>query len=224
MVILDSGEPAADIARPRKAQQTPWGDGVSQVERRSRAGVTDGTKVESSTKETDTHIALGLDMTEYEVPIEHLLGGRASKIRKLLREIERVLFLAVAQYRSIVDAGEDGALFEEPHVRLADPRRQTGNRKQTARANSFFRIKRLPHLRGVTIMTDSHARQLVASDRDDGARRKLVEVRPFYRMQPCHPVWKRPSDARTTSSNRTIQRVIGSRTVLSDCDGGGVRC
>lgn len=149
--------------------------------------VTGGTKVESSTKETVTHLALGLDMTEYDEPIEHLLGGRASKIRKLLREIERVLFLAVAQYRSIVDTDEDGALVEEPYVGLADPRRQTGNRKQTARANSFFRIKRLPHLRGVTIMIDGCARQRVASDRDDGARRKLVEVRPFYRMQPYGP-------------------------------------
>jgi hypothetical protein len=72
-------------------------------------------------------------------------------------------------------------------VGLNDPRRRTGNRKKTERVNSFFRIRRLPHLRGVAVRAAYQLQPPRASDDDAAVRRRLVKVRGFFRMQPYGP-------------------------------------
>lgn len=113
---------------------------------------------------------------------------RPRQLSKLMREVERVIFLAVAQHRSLVDGQEDGDLEVLPHIGLGDPRRRTGNRKRTEREYSFFRIKRLPHLRGVTVMAEEYRDERIAAQADlDCTPTKLIDVRPFYRMQAYGP-------------------------------------
>lgn len=151
-----------------------------------RAGhdaVTGGPEVNACVTESPSLIHLGISVTECE-PIETLLGGRPRRIRRLLRQIETVMLLAVAQFRSTLDAGDDAALGGLPHVGLTDPRRRSGNRKKTERENSFFRIRRLPHLRGVTVQTANHSWQQAPVDNGTVVRRRLQQVRGFFRMQP----------------------------------------
>ncbi len=145
--------------------------------------VTGGPEVSACVTERPPYIHLGITFTECE-PIEPLLGGRPRRIRRLLRQIETVTLLAVSQFRSIVDAGEDATLVELPYIGLADPRRRTGNRKKTERENSFFRIRRMPHLRGVTVQPAPHTRRHAGTDDDTPVRRRLQQVRGFFRMQP----------------------------------------
>lgn len=149
--------------------------------------VTGGAEVNACATEMATHIHLGITVTECDEPIEHLLGRRPRRIRRVLREIETVALLSIAQFRSILDAGEGAAFVDLPYIGLGDQRRRTGNRKKTERENSFFRIRRMPHLRGVTVQAASRPQPLSASDDDAVARRRFVTVRGFFRMQPYGP-------------------------------------
>ena len=162
-----------------KARRFSWSAGTNVV--------ADGLQMQACATEMGSRIAFGISVTKYEMPVEHLLGGRPRKIAKLLREIEAGLVLSVAQLRSVLDSGGGEALVDLPHVALCDPRRATGNRKKTERENSFFRIRRLPHLRGVAIMQESRSDAFIAVDGVHAEPRRLIDVRGFFRMQPYGP-------------------------------------
>jgi hypothetical protein len=147
----------------------------------------DGVEVRGIVRKLPHHYGLGVSMIQHPVPIETVLGGRPRRIRKLLRQIETVALLAVAQYRSIVDAGGEAGLAELPHIAIADRRRSQGNRKQVARRNSFFRIRLLPHLGGIQVVAGDRKGPRLAFAKEAGGRRRLVTVRWFFRWQPYGP-------------------------------------
>lgn len=134
--------------------------------------------------ETDRQLLLGLNLDEPDQPIEPLLGRKPNQVRQLLRQIERVMFLAIAQRRSLIDAGDEVALIDLPHIGLADPKRRSGNSKQIERKNSFFRIKRLPHLHGIAVEQATYSGSRTVFRRGGEGPYRFVQVRGFYRMQP----------------------------------------
>jgi hypothetical protein len=133
-------------------------------------------------------VSMGISLGHFTLSIEDGLAGSVRRTRKLLREIEKVALLAVAQLRSIADAGEEAQLACLPHVGLMDPQRHRGNVKKVERENAIFRIRRLPHLRGVRVVDDGDdvAGCNTTSADWDGPRRQ-VAVRSFFRMQPYGP-------------------------------------
>lgn len=202
---------AAAIA-PRgsnKARHVSWRAGSDSL-----AG---GAEVHACATDMGSHIAYGISVAECDEPIEHLLGRRPRRIRRLLREIEAVALLAVTQLRSTVDAGEGAALADLPYVGLSDPRRTTGNRKKAERENSLFRIKRLPHLRGVTVIAEATQAYRVSSDADVGSVFGIVNVRPFYRMQSYGPrhslrrlIWV-PAHSRRVRDDGRVEMIVVPR-------------
>lgn len=152
------------------------------------AEVSTGASVSATSIDNEYFVTYKIDIIEADALNGLQLSLRPRAIRKLIREIEQVIFLAVAQHRSLIDRQEDGELEVLPHIGLTDPRRRTGNRKKTERENSFFRIKRLPYLRGVTVMAEAYQTSSIAADAvGDCTPGKLINVRPFYRMQAYGP-------------------------------------
>jgi hypothetical protein len=133
-------------------------------------------------------VSLGISLGHFTLSIEDGLGGSVRRTRKLLREIEKVALLAVAQLRSFADAGEEEQLACLPHLGLTDPRRHRGNVKKVERENAIFRIRRLPHLRGVSIVENvGDVAGCNSTSEDWKGPRRQVAVRSFYRMQPYGP-------------------------------------
>lgn len=151
----------------------------------------------------------------HEQGIEDHLGMKGRALAALLREIENVLLLTVAQYRSIVDAGE-ADVEEVPHLPIDDHRRRTGNRKAAARNFSLFRIRRLSHLDGITIMYERASNPSRSSPffPHDGPIR-LCDVRGHFRMQPYGTksalrklIWVSPHERWIACDGRTVMHAL----------------
>lgn len=151
----------------------------------------------------------------HERSIQHHLGLRPRTLAAFLKQVENVMLLTVAQHRSIVDAG--GADVEEvPHLPVGDRRRYSGNRKAVARNYSLFRIRRLTHLDGITIMyernrADTRSSACVAHD----GPIRLCDVRGHFRMQAYGRmralrklIWVSPHQRWISSDGKTVMHAL----------------